>query len=277
MRQINTEELKKLQLGILDFVMKFCDEHGIHCFLDGGTLLGCIRHKGYIPWDDDIDIGMLRQDYDRFLQIFNRESTRYKVYSLENNSEFLYAYSKILDTSTEMYEPDRKTGEKLAVNIDLFPMDNSPDNETAEKRMFACQYIYWCFHKARYLPAFAPPNGSISRKIAAYIARVSMNMIPTFILPKNYFARKLLKNAKRYVDAETKRAGSFLGTHMLSMDRTKLENFTYGEFEGRKYKIPAGYDEWLTKLYGEYMKLPPKKQQITHHHFEAFVKEDGDE
>ena len=99
-----------------------------------------------------------------------------------------------------------------------------------------------------------------------------MNMI-LLMLPKNYFACKMLKNAKRYASSSTLRVGSFLGWNELAMERGKFENFTYAEFEGRKCKIPSGYDEWLTKLYGDYMQLPPESERQTHHRFEAFVQD----
>lgn len=276
MRQIGLEELRKIQLEILDVVMKFCDEHDILCFLDGGTLLGAIRHKGYIPWDDDIDVGMLRPDYDKFMKLFNEENTRYKFYCLENDPECVQPFGKVFDTYTKYYEPDRKTGNLSAVNIDIWPMDNAPDDEKTLKGMFIRQYIFRNLHAGRFLPMLAPPNGNILRKFIAYCVRITMNLIPVSIMPKNYFAWKILKNAKQYVSNTTGRVGSFMGRHELAMDREKFEKFSYAEFEGRKFKIPSGYHEWLTKLYGDYMQLPPESKRITHHHFEAFVKDDND-
>ena len=118
MKPIDVYELKRIQLEILDNVMKFCDENDINCWLNGGTLLGAIRHKGYIPWDDDIDLGMLRKDYEKFRQLFNVNNTRYKLVCFDDDTEFLYPFGKVIDTSTILYEPD-ENGIKLAVNIDI--------------------------------------------------------------------------------------------------------------------------------------------------------------
>ncbi|MBQ7155792.1 MAG: LicD family protein [Synergistaceae bacterium] len=273
MRQIDNNELRKIQLEILDVVMKFCDEHDILCFLDGGTLLGAIRHKGYIPWDDDIDIGMLRPDYDKFMKLFNENNTRYKFHCLENDSEFLLPFGKVFDTFTEYYEPDKKTGHKYSINIDIWVMDNAPDDKQQLRKMFFWQYVYIRLRAARLSPMFAPHDGNIIRKVISYSLRIFMKMIPLSILPENYFAWKMLKNAKSYSAVQTRCVGSFLGFHELAMDREKFEKFTFAEFEGRKCKIPSGYDEWLTKLYGDYMKLPPESERKTLHHFEAFVRE----
>ena len=77
MRKVELEELRKIQISILDVVADFCEKHKINYWIDSGTLLGAIRHKGYIPWDDDIDIGMLREDYDKFKKLFNQYNDRY--------------------------------------------------------------------------------------------------------------------------------------------------------------------------------------------------------
>ena len=108
MRRIYIDELKKIQINILDQVADFCNKNDISYWLDCGTLLGAVRHKGYIPWDDDVDIGMFRSDFDRFLNLFNQSNERYKVYNIENNNEFYYPFGKVLDTTTILYEPDEK-------------------------------------------------------------------------------------------------------------------------------------------------------------------------
>ena len=89
-KKIELDELKKRQLNILDVVTHFCEKNDINYFLDCGTLLGAVRHKGYIPWDDDIDIGMMRDNYDKFLKLFNEKNTRYKALTCEIDDNFLY-------------------------------------------------------------------------------------------------------------------------------------------------------------------------------------------
>ena len=134
-RRITIEELKRVQLEILDMVTQFCDANGIRYWLDSGTLLGAIRHKGYIPWDDDIDLGMLREDYERFVSVFNESNDRYRVLSFEWNPDFGFPFAKVCDTTTVLYEPDER-GRKMAINIDIFPYDRAPDDDAVANEMF---------------------------------------------------------------------------------------------------------------------------------------------
>lgn len=113
LEEIKIEELKRIQLEILDNVANFCEKNKINYWLDCGTLLGAIRHKGYIPWDDDIDIGMLREDYERFMKLYNKENEQYKFYCIENNKKFDYPHGKVIDTNTILYELDMKHGKKI--------------------------------------------------------------------------------------------------------------------------------------------------------------------
>ena len=135
MRELTLDEIKKLQLDILDVVAEFCDKNGINYWLNCGTLIGAIRHKGYIPWDDDIDLGMLRPDYDKFMRLFNLEQQRYKAYSVENNKKFCYPFMKVVDTKTLLYEVYEGSNETF-VNVDIFVYDNVVDDEKVIQKMF---------------------------------------------------------------------------------------------------------------------------------------------
>jgi phosphorylcholine metabolism protein LicD len=129
---------------------------------------------------------------------------------MENDPESLYPFGMVFDTHTEYYEPDRKTGIKTSIHIDIWVMDNAPDDDKELRKMFMRQYVYRHLNAGRFLPMFAPPNGNFFRKILAYSVRITMNMIPERILPRNFFGKKLLMNARKYIQ-KYKACGKFSG------------------------------------------------------------------
>lgn len=264
MDRINSDELKIIQLQILEYVAKFCDENEIDYFLDCGTLLGAIRHKGYIPWDDDIDIGMLRPSYDKFLATFNKSNSRYKSYSIENNDTFFSPHAKVLDTETILYEPDEK-GRKLSVNIDVFVYDNAPDDDKKVKEMFSKRDFYRNLNVLRTLNN--RPKGSLLRRLLIYALRMIVRPFK-----QNFFCLKMVELSKLYSDKKTKRVGNFTSYSRTVCDRSVFDKYTTVEFEGKLFKAPQGYDAWLHSFYGDYMQLPPPEKRVSHHSFIAYKK-----
>ena len=265
MRRLDIQEVKKIQLEILDVVAKFCDDNDIKYFLNAGTLLGAIRHKGYIPWDDDIDLGMLRPDYDKFIKLFNQNNTRYKFDCYETNPECIFLCGKVVDTdeNTFIYERNIKSG----INIDIFVFDNVPDDEKIIREMFAYRTLCRRNHDRRIHPVFTVrPAGGVLRRCCAYVLRTCMK-----IFPKDYFSKKFVAGIKRFSNVNTKCVGDFTGFHDAVYDREVLESLTTAEFEGRFYKIPVRYDEFLRGLYGDYMQLPPVEEREAKHHIEAWT------
>lgn len=263
MKRINKTELKKLQIEILDVVDVFCENNNINYWLDSGTLLGCVRHKGYIPWDDDIDIGMLREDYNKFLASFNEQNNRYRVISNEISSDCYYPYAKVLDTNTVLYEPD-ESGIKLSVNIDVFVYDNAPDNQSECKKMYDSRDLYALLNAGQF-GVFSPK--SLIKKVAKQILYLFGHFFP-----KGYFAAKIVVNSKKYEHEALNCIGNFTSVTRFTCNKRVFNSFIAGTFEGKQYPIPVGYDEWLTNFYGDYMKLPPVEKRVSHHKFIAYVK-----
>lgn len=265
-KEILHEELKNIQIGILDRVSEFCIQNGINYSLSSGTLIGAVRHKGYIPWDDDIDIYMLRCDYERFVREFNDYNSNYRVLSLERLSEYPYPFAKVEDKRTMLIE-NFDNAIKIGVNIDIFPIDGVPDDNKIRKSYFS-------------------RIESIRRKIV--LKNVSVNfrcrgIIKNFILIlgkmwlKNKTATQLARQLDSMID---KTAGStdfvcnlVMGNGIGSeFHRSVMSDYVDIEFEGKFYKAMAGYEEYLTQTYGNYMQLPPEEQRVTHHSFKAYWK-----
>ena len=263
MRLVELEELKKIQVEILDVVSHFCQEHNIRYWLDAGSLLGAIRHNGFIPWDDDIDLGMLRPDFDRFIHEFNGYDQRYIVRCVESDPTFTYAYAKVLDTKTILYEPDEK-GNTININIDIFVYDNAPNEPESVEKLFNKRDRYRNLNQLRTMHNI--PTGGIGRRLFIRFLRSML-----FLFPPNYFTKKEVVNAKTYNNMETKKVGNFLGWARFTCNVDVFDSFVDCVFEGKKYKAPVGYDKWLTEFYGDYMKLPPVEKRISHHTFKAYI------
>lgn len=264
MRRLTVQEVRKIQLEILDVVAKFCDENNINYWLNGGTLLGAIRHKGYIPWDDDIDLGILRPDYDKFRKLFNEKNTRYKFIWLEENPDFYAMSGRIVDTENIVIN-HREI--KMGICIDLIVFDNAPDDDNIAKEMFRRRDTFIKWHYRRVLPLFRlKPAGNIFRRLCAYALRICLR-----ILPRDYFSKKYIANMKRFSNVNTKRVGDFAGLHDAVYDREMFQDFTTAEFEGKFYKVPVRYDEFLRGLYGDYMQLPPENERVPGHQPKALI------
>lgn len=265
MQRIDSKELKKIQLEILDAATSFCEQNGIRYWLDCGTLLGAIRHKGYIPWDDDVDLGMLREDYDRFLTLFNRENSKYKFVCIENSPDFYLAHGKVCDTETLLYEPD-ENGYKLHVNIDIFVYDNAPNDDGEIERMYDVRDRFRRIHRVKTLPVSR--SGNKIKTVLKHLRKKFYNLrYPKAII------LKIVQNAKKYSDTETERVGNFSALTRMSCNKRVFDEFIDVEFEGKKYKAPVGYDEWLKCFYGDYMQLPPEEKRVSHHSFVAYTLE----
>lgn len=260
MEKISVEELKKIQINILLDVAKFCDENGINYFLDAGTLLGAVRHKGYIPWDDDIDIGMLREDYNIFIDKY-KSKKNYECMSIEKGNH-PYPFAKVLDRDTILYEPNEK-GIKYSVNIDIFVYDYVPEDKKTQdkivrKRDFLSKLnllrIGWIYSDKKFV--------YLLKKVLSIFLKV---------FPKYYFTKQNLKLIKKYSSCKTNYVIGYTGSDRAIL-RKVLEEYIEIEFENYYFKVPKNYDAWLTTLYGDYMSLPPLDKQVSHHKFIAYKK-----
>lgn len=262
LQTISLPDLKLLQLDILSAVDAFCLRHNINYWLDCGTLLGAIRHGGYIPWDDDIDIGMLRSDYDRFMSEFNHERGRYQFKCNEQDKTFLYSSGKVLDTHTILYEPDRN-GQKLAVNIDVFVYDNAPAQQREVDRLYRNRDLLRAIGRQR-IQSYRI-TGSCLKVLSGYLLRAVLK-----VFPKHFFIRRMIANSRKYVDVDTGMIGNFTSYTRIQCPKAWVEKCVRKRFEDREFNVPVGYDGWLKAFYKDYMTLPPVEKQVSHHYFEAY-------
>lgn len=262
MTAISLDELRNIQLDLLQRTAEFCEENGIRYFLCGGTLIGAIRHKGFIPWDDDIDIAMPRQDYDRFIKTFNKSENYYQVVNLDINPDYAYCFAKVYDNRTIMKEL-HYPGDSFGVFIDVFPADGV--NNVSQIRKIMMLHKFLNTKRANYY------NRTIVKKIINTFGKL-------LLLPfsAHQIATWMDNEARRYALGSVPMAGVIanpLGVGEM-VDKSVFDSEVYREFEGREYRVPIGYDAWLRSVYGDYMQLPPEEHRVTHHTFKAWWKDD---
>lgn len=270
MRKLTDSEVKKFELDILLEIDRFCRENGLRYFLAYGTLIGAVRHKGFIPWDDDIDINMTRADYNRMVESYNAMNPggRYKLVA-PGSSQSRHSFVKLIDTHTVKIEggTDYSDG-YLGIDVDIFPLDGQPeDEETFEKwyRKLIGVYDMYCY--------IVYSSVSLKRRIIAPFIRLFKGG-PKRLLAKAEKLHALYPyEGARYVGA----VESSFNTKGNRFDAAWFKDSTQLEFEGHMLSAPAGYDKILRKVYGDYMKLPPAEQQVTHHTNDCYLKEDGDD
>ena len=132
MRRLSIEEAKQIELDILAFIDSFCKQHGIDYFINYGTLIGAIRHKGFIPWDDDIDLSMTRENYERFIQLFTQEQSKYKILALETDERYYNNFIKVVDSTTKIVDTRNTKTYDSGIFIDIFPMDSFNDSKVID-------------------------------------------------------------------------------------------------------------------------------------------------
>ena len=269
MKTIDLEGLKTLQLDLLQAVDAFCEESGIAYSLSCGTMLGAVRHKGYIPWDDDIDICLLREDYNKLVSSFPKAlNDKYVFVSLERDSKWDRAYGKIYDARTLFFEPTREKdkGYPLGINIDVFPIDNVTEEEN--------QWIV--YNKRRLFLQKAYSIKYIEFKDRVWYKNLSLLLLKVLLMPfsKRYMAQILDKWAQKYNKTNTQKVFECSqGLHLKhSFNKRIFFQMKKYPFEDRFFMGFANYDEYLKNAYGDYMKLPPVEKQVSHHEFEAFWK-----
>ncbi len=268
MQKIGLEERKKLQLEILYNVHNFCLRNGITYFLSSGTLIGAIRHKGYIPWDDDIDIAMPRKDYDRFFQLYGTDI--YTAMNLDKDEDWPYmGGGKVYDTRTTLTEEylTQYNYKGLGVHIDVFPIDGLPNRKLA-RRLFRHEILVW--RRLIACKIFPHPK---DEHLLKHLCRKTISLLFKPI-PVRIFFRKLNKLMRRYDWDKSSMASNLSNmSRRIPCDKSCFTSTQEHEFEGHLFHIPCGYDTWLRLIFGDYMKLPPLSEQVPHHDVDAYWKD----
>ncbi len=262
----NMDLLHRVDIDIAKAVVALCERHGLTYYMLGGTMLGAIRHKGFIPWDDDIDLGMPRDDYERFLELAPEELPEHlKVVNYRNDPNYMYYITRILDTDTKVVEERIGNDNKYTcASIDIFPIDGTPNNPLARKLYF----FRVMFHRALMSLCYKDSidrkrKRSKKEKLLLWV----MEHVPIEKMTTPYKQKCKIDKLLRKQKVE----GSHYIGNIMGAYRTReiVPAEFYGEgayypFEDMELRGMAMANEYLTFTYGDYMQLPPEDQRKTH-------------
>lgn len=263
MQPVSIQELRAIQLDILDDVSRFCEENGITWSLCGGTLLGAVRHQGYIPWDDDIDLMMPRADYERFAASYSSEKN--ELLDLRKADYTVEVCLKVCRKGTRMV--DLALGRDLwGINIDVFPIDGVPDDYPAFcRRILAMRKTV-----AHICPFYKRVPSGKALWFGKYLLKRVLHPYFHGILR----LKKDIDSLPASYPAESSRfAGIVLGSYGVKevVPATAFRAWSRLPFEGRTLPAIKDYDTYLKGIYGDYMQLPPEEKRVSHHLYDAFV------
>ena len=267
MRKLSIEEAKKLVLDILDFIDSFCKEHGINYCINYGTLIGAIRHKGFIPWDDDIDLSMTRENYEKFIQLFSEKQSRYKLLSLETDDQYFNNFIKIVDPTTKIIDTRNTKTYDSGVFIDIFPMDTFNDTKVVD--------ICYKLESFKLLSFSKHKNIVYGDSKLKDLIRTLFWLLLRPVSPR-FFANQIEKQIQRYRVKNGKYI-AFIPSKAKEKEifpRDMFDELIETPFEHLVLPAPKHFDTVLKQFYDDYMTVPPKEKQIYIHEFEAYKLED---
>lgn len=249
-------------LEILLYFKKFCDENGLLFYLCGGCCIGAIRNKGFIPWDDDIDVFMPREDYEKLFMLWNKKADTKKYSCLRTTKDQFIGnvMTTIVDNETEVIRPWQKgkDGHK-GVMIDVLPLDGCAPKGMKRKMQMIYSMIF-----SLYCSKMVPVNHG---KLVSAVSKVLLSIVPGDNLKYKVwkFAEKQMS---KYKISDSKYITELCaGPHYMKNEYPKeiFEKAVYKDFEGYSLPLPVRYDEYLKIAFGDYMQLPPEEKRKAHH------------
>lgn len=264
--KFDNESLRKLQLKELEslvYFKDFCEKNDLKWYLLGGCVIGAVRHKGFIPWDDDIDIIMPRPDWERMLKLWKEQESNERFLMLKTDEGEIFTgniFATLIDTSATMKRMSQEGHDvPRGIITDIFPIDGCPDGKIARYIQYMWTLIYSLF-----ISEFAPQkHGKFMNIVCRIILKVIKSRKTRTKIWK--FAEKQMIKYDFYTHEYCTEL--YAGPHYMlnKYPQWIFDKETYLEFEGMMLPVMVGYDEYLKIAFGDYMKMPPKEEQVPHH------------
>ncbi|MCR4874148.1 MAG: LicD family protein [Clostridia bacterium] len=273
MREIhNIVEIRELLLKAAETVKSICEDNGLEIFMGGGTLLGAIRHKGFIPWDDDIDLYMKRPDYDKFIEIMRQNNNgRYRLECHEIDKNYLYPFGKFIDTNTILKEKGADSGIEMGLYVDIFPIDGLGADVKAAKKQMKKINPYIVMNLSLLVEPF--------RKGVPFTKNMAIAMIR--VVAKMFGGDKLQKKISAIAHACSYETSVYAGQYMEATGDKRIfnkqeiyEDLKPMKFENTTFLATQNWDKYLSQTYGDYMTPPPKDKQVFTHAYKLYIKEE---
>lgn len=261
----DVSEIQQMELGIMEYIHEVCQKIGVKYFLAYGSLIGAVRHQGFIPWDDDMDICMLREDYEKLQDyLIANPDERYEVMSYKNNLNYVYPFMKVQDNHTYLLEEDVRIDSNMGIYVDIFPVDGYEDDVEFKNKMTK-------LIKKRQLSCYTFKGITNTKSLLNSLIRY-ISVVIFYFTNTNKYVEQIDELAKSRAVADYEQVDYLIYKDMNKpvWKREWLEQVIVGMFEGKEFMIPKHYHEILTSDYGDYMQLPPLEQRVSHHDFKLW-------
>jgi len=271
-KPLSLKELQRVEYEILEVLKDFCDKNHLRYYLCNGTLIGAVRHKGFIPWDDDIDVMMPRPDYEKLKRIVRKDGKLDEYRKLDDlrlNRQALSSVMRVYDLRTKLEFKDFILKKDFGCWIDIFPLDGM--SSSSVMRFVQCKLV-------RVIRDLSIANDT---KLGVKRRTKLLTILQYGILPVLPFIRMVgherwirlidrLSRRYRFRDSEYVGVIAGIAGHKEAMLKTRMEPAILVDFEGDKFTAMANYDEYLTNLYGDYMTPPDEKKRVSRHVIEVY-------
>lgn len=267
LREIQLETLKNMSV-----IARICEENKINYCLAYGTLIGAIRHNGFIPWDDDLDIFMLRDDYEKFKTFcfsHMEDLKPYELFTPETHPDYSYMIGRFCNTDFDLVaENENPCG--MGIFVDIYPLDGFGSDEGIIRK------------KAKWIKLPASCYFLVSQKHFKKTERKGLNFLKFFLffvsklLGRKFFYKRLIKCSKIFDYEKSKYVACMIWLDEMEkavFEKKDIENTIFHKFEDTEFRIPANYDKILRQTYGDYMQFPPPEKRIGHHFYKIYKKD----
>lgn len=273
MKELTTKEIQQTSLDILKNVHDFCVSNGITYTLAYGTMIGAIRHKGFIPWDDDIDIMMPRPDYEKFCSTYS--DIRYALVNRKNRKDCMIAYSRVCDTKETCFHsflPWIRSSKGLGVWIDIFPLDAVSDDPDT----FTLSYPHFvkCLEQSFKGRKTLRPLSS-EKPLGYNLNTIKKRLLGLFKHKPEFYTDRLIGMTREYPYGSTSYVAQLSCPGIMARyDINDVASCHLTDFEDTRFYIADGYDRMLRTVYGDYMQLPPENERVPQQNYIRFYWKD---